>query len=201
LFYSFSVILLILIEGLAYSATEDDVAKAFAAVSSDLQVRLTAKGGCAFVEFSDIETAKKGLEHAKGLSICGREVIPEYAKPREGGARGGAAGGRPSFGGNGGQRSSTPFSSPKPDGGCTFFVGGLPNHVEESDVRNAFSGCNIANVRWVERDGVFKGVAFVEFADSNTADQAYNKSKGGVNIKGRDARLDWAADSNKKRNF
>jgi len=186
----------ILLKGLSYDATEDDVTKAFSHITTDFQVRFPQRGGMAFLEFTDIEMAKKGFAHATGLKICNREVVPDYSRPRErqerpgfGGQQGGA-GGRPP------QRAA--FSSPKPDSGCTFFVGGLSNNVEESDVHSAFSGCNIANVRWVEKDGVFKGVAFVEFVDTTTADKAFEQVKGGLNIKGRDVRMDWAADSRKK---
>jgi len=185
----------IILKGLSYNASVEDINEAFASVASDFQTRIAPNGGIGFVECNDLETSKKVLEHAaKGLSIAGRVVAPDYAKPRgDAGARGGAGGA--GAGGAGGNRSFASFSSPKPENGTTFFVGGLPFSVEESDVRNAFSGCNIANIRWVERDGVFKGVAFVEFADTKTADQAVNKAKNGINIGGRAARLDWAAPS------
>jgi hypothetical protein len=66
--------------------------------------------------------------------------------------------------------------------------------VDEAAVKGAFRGCDVAGVRWVEKDGAFKGVAFVEFKDTQVADKAVGIAKGGVTIAGRSPRFDWAAD-------
>jgi len=69
--------------------------------------------------------------------------------------------------------------------------------VSEDDVKKSFSGCSVSNIRWLERDGQFKGVGFVEFADTTVADKAWSIAQNGVKIGGRDARIDWAADKRK----
>lgn len=64
-------------------------------------------------------------------------------------------------------------------------------------MKASFEGCNIANIRWLERDGEFKGVGFVEFVDTKTADKAMEKATAGLNIGGRWIRADWAGDKKK----
>lgn len=182
-----------------------------------MQVRFVTNGGIAFVEFGSTEEATKALEIASNeLYLGGRQVRPAYAAPRgEGnqnrGDRTQNRGDRFQNGGdrfqnrgdrfqNRGEGGAQYFKTPKPENGDTFFLGGLPNHVEEKDVKAAFPGCNIASIRWVERDGQFKGVAFVEFADTKAADKAAELANAGVTICNRVPRIDWAANaSNKKR--
>jgi nucleolin len=200
----------IVLSCLPADVTEEDIREVFGKFGEVAEVRLiTRQRPLAFVDYVDLPTAIKAMSQATadgGAKIKGSKVNLDYAMapgsrqntPRQdnqrgrfdGGGRGGrnAGPGRQSFGGGGGAKT------PKPEGGRTLFCGGLPDSIEESDIRGAFEGCSVADIRWVERDGQFKGVAFVEFSDTHTADQAMSIGQRGVNVKGRNMRIDWASD-------
>jgi RNA recognition motif-containing protein len=72
----------------------------------------------------------------------------------------------------------------------------LPFEVTEEQAREFFKPAGeIAQIRWLEPGGVFKGCAFVQFADPASIDEAI-KLNGG-NLGGRNVRLDYAADKRK----
>lgn len=74
-----------------------------------------------------------------------------------------------------------------------FFPPGLPFQVTEDQVHEFFKPAgHVAQVRWLEPGGEFKGCAFVQFTDPATVDEAI-KLNGG-NLGGRNVRLDYAAD-------
>jgi nucleolin len=56
--------------------------------------------GFGYVEYSDIESAKKGYEGASGSEIDGRNIRLDYSQPRDSSGGGGGGGGR-GFGGRG----------------------------------------------------------------------------------------------------
>ena len=58
---------------------------------------------------------------------------------------------------NGGHLALHPISD-KPDGTTTVFLGNLSFEIDEETVRQSFKDCGeVKQVRWVEKDGVFKG--------------------------------------------
>jgi nucleolin len=87
--------------------------------------------------------------------------------------------------------------TPKPDGCTTVFLGNLSFQIDENAVRTHFANCGeISNIRWVERDGQFKGCGFVEFAASEGTDKAV--ALNGSDLMGRAVRVDYSAPKPKK---
>lgn len=81
--------------------------------------------------------------------------------------------------------------SKKEEGCDTVFIGNLSFDIGEEQVREFFSPCgDIAEVRWVERDGEFKGCGFVQFRSSDSTDKAV--SLNGRRVLGRPMRVDFA---------
>ncbi|KAI0052652.1 RNA-binding domain-containing protein, partial [Auriscalpium vulgare] len=100
---------------LSWNATEDALWEVFAEYGDVKSVRVptdreTQKPkGFAYVEFSDMDSAKKAHESVNGQEIAGRNVRLDYSQPRDdsGGGRGGGGrggGGRGFSGGRGGGR-------------------------------------------------------------------------------------------------
>ena len=55
----------------------------------------------------------------------------------------------------------------------TVFVGNLPRVIEDASVQEFFASCGeIKEMRWIMRDGQFKGCGFIDFADENAASNA-----------------------------
>jgi nucleolin len=92
---------------LAWGADENSLWDVFAEYGDVKSVRVptdreTGKvKGFAYVEFSDIETAKKAFTGAQGMDLQGRNLRLDYSQPRDGGGGGGRGGGG---GGRGGGR-------------------------------------------------------------------------------------------------
>ena len=149
--------------------------------------------GTGFVEFSTVEEANAALA-ADGVEIAGRAVRIQVAKPR---ANEGAGAKKPfgAAGGAGAKKAVQPLSE-KPPGCKTMFVGGLPFTITEDELKGVFADCGeITNIRWVEKDGQFKGCGFVEFADTSAVDKAAEKN--GFAMGTRQLRIDYAADKKK----
>lgn len=96
----------------SFDATEDGLWEVFAEYGEVKSVRLPTDRdtqrmkGYGYVEFVDVESAKKAFEGAKGMDIAGRAIRLDYATPRDdsgggGGGGGGFGGGR--RGGRGGR--------------------------------------------------------------------------------------------------
>ena len=150
--------------------------------------------GTGFVEFATADEANAALG-ADGVEIAGRAVRIQIAKPRANEGKAGAAGG--ARGGAGGKPKGKQPLSEKPAGCKTMFIGGLPQTVTEDEVRGLFGDCGeITGIRWVERDGEFKGCGFIEFADTNAVDKAAEKN--GTMLGSRSIRVDYAAAKEKK---
>jgi len=147
--------------------------------------------GTGFVEFSTAAEANAALA-ADGVEMAGRATRIQIAKPRADGSMG--AGGDKK-----GARAPKPAQplSAKPAGCNTVFVGGLPFTVTEDDMRSLFTECGeISSIRWIEKDGQFKGAGFVEFADESAVDKAVLKN--GHQMGSRSLRIDFAASKPKK---
>jgi nucleolin len=140
--------------------------------------------GSGFLAFSSPEEAIAAVALA-GTEIDGRPVKLEHAQPRAGGDRGGGAG-TPR------QDRAPREPTPKPEGCTTVFLGNLSFSIDEDTVRSVFADCGeVTAVRWVERDGQFKGCGFVEFAESDATDLAV--AKNGQDVLGRPMRVDYSA--------
>jgi len=146
--------------------------------------------GTGFVEFSTAAEANAALA-ADGVEIAGRSTRIQIAKPRGDGASG-AGEKKPA-------RAPRPTQalSEKPAGCNTVFVGGLPFTIDEAQMRSLFDECGeISSIRWIEKDGQFKGAGFVEFSDEASVDKAVLKN--GHQMGNRSLRIDYAASKPKK---
>ena len=109
---------------LSFDASEDPLWELFAEYGDVKAVRVPTDRdsgrvkGYGYVEFFDIETAKKAFEGTSGTEFLGRNLRIDYSQPREdgGGARGGPRGGGRGFGRGGGRGGF--------DGGRGGFGGG-----------------------------------------------------------------------------
>jgi len=71
------------------------------------------------------------------------------------------------------------------------FLGNLDFNVSEEDVKKHFKDCgDIVKIRWIQRDGEFKGAGFAEFDTTEGVDNAVKLC--GEEIIGRPARVDYA---------
>lgn len=149
--------------------------------------------GTGFLEFSTADGAAAAVA-MNGADVMGRPMKVDFAQPKgeKGAPRAGAAGAGKPFE----KREQRP-ATPKPEGCTTVFLGNLSFQIDEDKVREAFADCGeISSVRWVERDGQFKGCGFVEFASSESTDAAV--AKNGSDLLGRPVRVDYSAPKPKK---
>ena len=92
----------------SFNVTEDGLWEVFSEYGEVKSVRLPTDRdtqrpkGYGYVEFVDIEAAKKAFEGARGKEIDGRSIRLDFAKPRDGGNGGGFGGGGGRRGGRGG---------------------------------------------------------------------------------------------------
>ena len=96
---------------------------------------------------------------------------------------------------NGGHLALHPISD-KPDGTTTVFLGNLSFDIDEDTVRQLFSDCGtVQQVRWVEKDGVFRGCGFVEFEETEATDLAIKFN--GREVLGRPMRVDYSGNASR----
>jgi len=153
--------------------------------------------GAGFVTFDSAETATKALAKS-GQDLLGRPVKVDLSVPRgrgdqspggrgagRGAGRGGGRGDQSPGGRGRGDRTPTP----KTPGSKTVFVGNLPYNIDEEALKKHFASCGpISAVRWVQREGEFRGVGFVEFENTDSTDKAV--ALAGSQIAGRSIRVD-----------
>ena len=90
---------------LSFNADENSLWDVFAEYGDVKSVRVPTDRetgrvkGFAYVEFSDIETAKKAFTSAQGMDLQGRNLRLDYSQPRDGGGGGFRGGGGGSGGG------------------------------------------------------------------------------------------------------
>jgi len=147
--------------------------------------------GSGFLDFATPADAQKATT-LHDTELLERKMIVQLAKPKAAGERGarGARGAR-----GGADRGARPPSQ-KPEGCDTCFIGNLNFSITDDDVHEVFGSCGtIISVRWVERDGKFSGIGFVQFADTEATDKAVALS--GTDIKGRPVRVDFAQSKSK----
>jgi len=183
----------VFVGNLPWSIDDEGIRRAFADAGEIVDInwvtdRATGKfKGIGFLEFTTPEQAQAAVKLA-GTDVGGRPIKVELAQPK---------GDRPAAGGAGGFEKK-PFAkgtrdpTPKPDGCTTVFLGNLSFDITEDGVREFFGDCgSIKSVRWVERDGQFKGCGFVEFEESAATDAAV--AKNGQDVLGRQIRVDFSA--------
>jgi len=147
--------------------------------------------GTGFIAFATGAEAKAAVAK-NGEDVLGRPIRIDFAQSKtertpnkDGGDRQQRT---PRDGGQREQRAPTP----KPDGCTTVFLGNLSFQIDENAVRTHFGDCGeISSVRWVERDGQFKGCGFLEFSNSDATDKAV--ALNGSDILGRAVRVDYSA--------
>jgi len=155
--------------------------------------------GCGILEFDSAAAAHKAIA-LNETDVLGRPMKVNLNKPKSEGDRDrrgrGARGERGGRGGAGFTRG--PME--KPDGCKTIFLGNLSYSIDENKVHEVFGECGtIENVRWVEREGNFSGIGFVQFAETEATDKAVKLA--GTDILGRPVRVDYAADRKKREDY
>merc|ERR1712087_148153 len=137
--------------------------------------------GCGFLPFASIEMADKAVEEMAGKELMGRSLKIDWAEERKGGKK---KGGRvPDWVNN-------PLSE-RPDNCYSVFLGNLDFNITEDDVKKHFKECGeLKSIRWMQKDGEFKGAGFVEFETTEAVDKAVKLC--GKEIIGRAARVDYA---------
>lgn len=199
------------VAGLAESATEETLRKAFAEAGfTGLEVslprdRATGKArGFGFVSLESPEQAERALELLDGIIVDGRAISvrafrSDRSAPRP--PRGGP-GERP-FEGRGGPPSGRAYESrgsegrgpggPRPAGrpgtdDSTVYVGNLPFDAVEQDITALFNEAGFETVRRVhlptDPEGRRRGFGFVTLEDEATAKRAA-ESLDGTNFRGR----------------
>uniref|UniRef100_A0A8C5LRG2 Nucleolin n=1 Tax=Leptobrachium leishanense TaxID=445787 RepID=A0A8C5LRG2_9ANUR len=136
----------IVVNNLAYSATEDILQEVFEKATS-IRIPQGNQGrpkGFAFVEFSSLEDAKEAMESFNNTDIQGRSVRLEFS-----------TGGGPQGGGRGGSTQTK-----------TLFVKGLSEDTTEETLKEAFDGSIIARIVTDRDTGASKGYGFVDFSSA-----------------------------------
>jgi len=138
--------------------------------------------GCGFLTFESNEKADQAVEQKAGKDLLGRPLKIDWAEQRKGGGK--KKGGRvPDWVNN-------PLSE-RPDNCYSVFLGNLDFNITEDDVKKHFKDCGeLKGVRWMQKDGEFKGAGFAEFATTEAVDKAVKLC--GKEIIGRAARVDYA---------
>jgi len=140
----------------------------------------------AFVSFETNEIASKIVEEFQNSELLGNYLRLDWAEPRR---DNGGSGGR-------GTKRKQELSE-KPEGCVTCFVGRLSDNVDDDKLSELFKDAGeIERIRYMERDGEFKGVAFVQFAATESTDKAVLLN--GTSFMGKSIRVDFAADRKKR---
>jgi len=127
------------------------------------------------------EKADQAVEQKMGKDLLGRPLKIDWAEARKSGKKKG--GFVPDWVNN-------PLSE-RPDNCYSVFLGNLDFNITEDDVKKHFKDCGeVKSVRWMQKDGEFKGAGFVEFATTEGVDKAVKLC--GKEIIGRAARVDYA---------
>jgi len=142
----------------------------------------------AYVSFTSNELATKAVESLQGTLLMDFNVRLDWAEPRQNSGAGNRTGGR--------KRELTE----KPEDCVTCFVGRLSDTVDDDQLKELFKDAGeISQIRYLERDGEFTGSAFVEFIETSCTDKAVELN--GSSFLGRQIRVDFAANSNKRERY
>jgi len=129
--------------------------------------------GSGFITFASEAEAAKAVE-LNGKELEGRPMKVELATPRKAAPPGG-------FGGSGDLGEPT----------ASIFCGNLSWNVTEDQLKEAFSSCGeISRIKWVEKDGEFKGICFIDFNSIEDATKAV--ALAGTQVAGRPLRINFS---------
>jgi len=157
--------------------------------------------GSGTLEFESHEIAKKAVE-LKDTEILGRKMIAdlflEGGRGGDGGdrrGRGDRGRGRGARGGGG--AGSSRGTSEKPEGCDTVYLGNLSYSITDDAIKEVFGTCgNILDIRWVEKEGSFRGCGFLQFETTEATDKAMDLA--GTDIMGRPVKVDYASVKSRK---
>jgi len=181
--------------GIAFSVDEDQLRKDFAECGeiADLKLLMDKETGnsrgIAFLTMAD----KKGYDAAlafDGDDYAGRKINVSVATSNGKGKDKGKGKGKDGKGK--GKKGKGPQE--KPNGCTSVVVKGLSYEVTQEDLQECFKACGEGptNVKILtDRDtGASRGMAFVDFDDTNAVDEAMKLSE--TNLKGRNFFLDYS---------
>jgi len=183
--------------GIAWSVDEDQLRKDFAECGEVADLKLlmdkeTGKSrGIAFITMAD----KKGFDAAlafDGEDYAGRKLNVSVAT--SGGENGKGKAGKGKGKGKDGKGKGKGKTKTKPDGCTSVVVKGLSYEVTEEDLNKCFKACGggPTNVKVLmdKETGQSRGMAFVDFDDTNAVDEAMKLSE--TNLKGRSFYMDYS---------
>jgi len=173
----------IIVKGLPFTSSENDVKEFFAECGSIDRVNLL-KGhdgrskGIAFVTFNNANAVTTAISYT-GSDFGGRSVTIEKTTPRDQRAP------APAKGGFQQKSERDPTSS-------SVFVGNLSYQTTEDSLRGVFEACGkIANIRVAtDQEGNPRGFAHIDFASPDSVEKAV--SKAGAKVDGRAIRVDYS---------
>jgi len=161
--------------------------------------------GVAFIRFTTEEAQNKVAEELPETEHLGRTIFVQKARergapdPRQSGENRGQRGGEQrggeqrGFEQRGGEQRGEPRRRERDPKSKSVFVGNLGSSTEE-DLKSFFESCGeIARVKIVSYQGQSKGFGFVEFENSESVENAIQKS--GESIGDRSIKVDYATES------
>jgi len=166
----------VIVKGLPFAATEDDIRAYFAECGEITRVNLL-KGfdgrskGCCFITFEENQSVATA-ESWNASDFDGRKVFIEQTKPKEQ-----RDPGQGRTWNNDRQAGGGEFSRPQRNHSneeCTVFVGNLSFNTEEDKLWDLFGACGtIKDVRIGKKpDGMSRGFAHIEFESEDSAKAA-----------------------------
>jgi nucleolin len=169
----------VVVKGLAFSVTDDDLKKAFKScgggpthVKICLDKDTGSSRGIAFVDFDD-EAAIDDAMKLNGSELKGRRFTMDYATPRE----------------------MLKAPGEKPEGCISVVVKGLAYAVAEKHLAKTFESCGSgpSNIRIAQDNstGLSRGIAFIDFDSTADVDEAIKLH--GTDLMGRRFIMDYAA--------
>ncbi|KAJ8277190.1 hypothetical protein GJAV_G00072390 [Gymnothorax javanicus] len=162
----------LVVNNLAYSATEDTLQSSFEkAISIRIPQNNGRPKGFAFVEFESEEDAKEALDTMNNSEIEGRTIRLEYSQH----------GGQRNEGGGRGNSGPTK----------TLFVKGLSEDTTDETLRESFEGATAARIVTDRETGSSKGFGFVDFESEDDC-KAAKEAMEGSEIDGSSITLDYA---------
>jgi len=152
--------------------------------------------GCGILEFDSAAAAQKALGLAE-KEVLGRPMKVNLNKPKTDRPERDRGRGRGDRGARGRGGAGAPRTiSEKPEGCTTVFLGNLSWNINDDNIHEVFAECGtIEKIRWVEREGKFAGIGFVQFSETEATDKAVKLA--GTEVLGRPLRVDYAADRKK----
>ena len=174
---------------LNFDATEEDVRNHFESCGDITQIKLIYRNdgksrGRGFIKFGDEESMRNAL-NLHDSQMMGRRIVVETPA-------------------NVTIKKNKPSLNPanaSPEDGCNVIVRNIPFRTQEEDLERLFEDCGyIKNCKIMRNpNGSSKGFGFVDFAHSDEAKRALNKS--GTVLQGRNIIVDYSTPRDGKQSF